>query len=179
MNLVTARQAAFIEKLAAERPSLVTVTDNSGVPALASLFAACRAGDLSQRDASLLIDQLLSHPKEKQEAEPVTRTVTPALEEAFYVLDDDIYRVVTAKTSGRKYAKVLKVFEAADGSHRGRWEYAAGVIFHLSEDNRVTAEIAATWGHAWGLCCFCGATLTDPRSAELGYGPVCAKKHLA
>jgi len=29
-------------------------------------------------------------------------------------------------------------------------------------------------GHDTGNCCFCYKTLTDPRSVEVGYGPVCA-----
>lgn len=29
-------------------------------------------------------------------------------------------------------------------------------------------------GQLHGNCCFCGITLTDPRSVEVGYGPICA-----
>jgi len=35
-------------------------------------------------------------------------------------------------------------------------------------------EVAATYGHETGNCCFCGRELTDPRSVSVGYGPICA-----
>jgi len=33
---------------------------------------------------------------------------------------------------------------------------------------------AADHGHTTGSCCFCNRELTDPRSTDVGYGPVCA-----
>jgi hypothetical protein len=33
---------------------------------------------------------------------------------------------------------------------------------------------AAEYGKKSGSCCFCGIQLTDPRSLNVGYGPVCA-----
>lgn len=36
--------------------------------------------------------------------------------------------------------------------------------------------IAAKYGKLTGRCCFCGRNLTDDRSTEVGYGPVCAGK---
>jgi hypothetical protein len=33
---------------------------------------------------------------------------------------------------------------------------------------------AAAYGKLVGSCCFCSRTLTDKRSTEVGYGPVCA-----
>lgn len=36
--------------------------------------------------------------------------------------------------------------------------------------------IATKYGKLTGCCCFCGRTLTDDRSTEVGYGPVCAGK---
>jgi hypothetical protein len=37
------------------------------------------------------------------------------------------------------------------------------------------AGVAAAYGRATGACCFCSQTLTDERSTEVGYGPICAK----
>lgn len=37
------------------------------------------------------------------------------------------------------------------------------------------AQTAAAYGKMTGNCCFCVSPLTDPRSVEVGYGPVCAK----
>lgn len=38
-------------------------------------------------------------------------------------------------------------------------------------------EFLATCGKQTGVCCYCGAELTDPESVERGYGPVCARKY--
>jgi hypothetical protein len=35
-------------------------------------------------------------------------------------------------------------------------------------------EAAAAHGHKTGNCCFCSRQLTDKRSTDVGYGPVCA-----
>lgn len=37
-------------------------------------------------------------------------------------------------------------------------------------------EIAARYGKMTGRCCFCGRALTDHRSTDVGYGPVCAER---
>lgn len=37
------------------------------------------------------------------------------------------------------------------------------------------AAEASAHGHETGYCCFCGLTLTDPRSTAMGYGPICAQ----
>jgi hypothetical protein len=37
-------------------------------------------------------------------------------------------------------------------------------------------EVAAKYGKLTGCCSFCGRRLTDDRSTEVGYGPVCADK---
>lgn len=37
-------------------------------------------------------------------------------------------------------------------------------------------KVAREYGKLLGVCCFCGLTLTDERSTEVGYGPVCATR---
>lgn len=39
------------------------------------------------------------------------------------------------------------------------------------------AKAAAEYGHLTGVCCFCNIALTDQRSTQVGYGPVCAKHY--
>jgi hypothetical protein len=41
---------------------------------------------------------------------------------------------------------------------------------------KAPARVAATYGKLTGNCCFCTSTLSDKRSTEVGYGPVCAKR---
>jgi hypothetical protein len=43
--------------------------------------------------------------------------------------------------------------------------------------NRDPAAVARGYGEATSSCCFCNRTLTDERSVEAGYGPVCAAKY--
>jgi len=38
-------------------------------------------------------------------------------------------------------------------------------------------DVAAKYGKMTGCCCFCGRSLTDDRSTDVGYGPVCADKY--
>lgn len=66
---------------------------------------------------------------------------------------------------------------------RGDWQPSS----HGLNRNDVTATLralardpagtAAAYGRMTGACCFCGLTLTDARSTEVGYGPVCAKHY--
>jgi hypothetical protein len=39
------------------------------------------------------------------------------------------------------------------------------------------AGTASAHGQATGECCFCGLELSDPRSKEVGYGGICAKRY--
>lgn len=48
----------------------------------------------------------------------------------------------------------------------------AAVLKALSDDPEGTAS---EFGRVNGCCCFCNTELTDDRSIEVGYGPVCAR----
>lgn len=39
------------------------------------------------------------------------------------------------------------------------------------------AKVASESGRLTGNCCFCNKALTDERSTEVGYGPICAKHY--
>lgn len=119
----------------------------------------------------------------------------PAVEvpEGVHKVDGTIYKVQRAvHGSGHLYAKVLKVYDAGcalcGGDHgctqheagdrfTTEWEYAQGAMRLLSADTAISAEEAAKFGHLYGQCVFCSRTLTDERSIEVGYGPVCADHH--
>lgn len=51
-----------------------------------------------------------------------------------------------------------------------------GLIEKLTDLANDPEGVAREYGHLTGSCCFCGLTLTDERSTEVGYGPVCAGK---
>jgi hypothetical protein len=92
---------------------------------------------------------------------------TPA-EVGFYRVNCGIFRVKTAPSTGRNYA--LKLTED------GKWVYAAGAVFNLRPETRMTRDEAAAYGRRFGRCIVCQAELTDPKSVEAGIGPVCAQK---
>jgi hypothetical protein len=50
----------------------------------------------------------------------------------------------------------------------------AGLLAVLAND---PAGTAAAYGTMTGSCCFCALTLTDARSIEVGYGPICASHY--
>ena len=64
----------------------------------------------------------------------------------------------------------------ADGSvTQGRdWAHYEATVRRFAEN---PLEVASEYGRLTGNCCFCGRELTDERSTEAGYGPICAKKY--
>lgn len=46
----------------------------------------------------------------------------------------------------------------------------------LHEISKNPKEVAVKYGHQMGICCCCGAELTDPVSVANGIGPICAEK---
>jgi Family of unknown function (DUF6011) len=100
----------------------------------------------------------------------------PVTEDGIYVLDGQVYKVVSAlHGSGRLYAKVLMPADVKGA--RAKWQYAKGAVYRLSSVDRMTPEQASEFGKLYGVCCSCGLPLTDERSIEHGYGPTCAENH--
>ncbi len=48
-----------------------------------------------------------------------------------------------------------------------------GILTKLAKN---PARVAAEYGKLSGRCCFCHSTLTEEKSTDVGYGPVCAKR---
>lgn len=102
------------------------------------------------------------------------RSGSKAAEEGMYrISDGTIYRVQIAKQgSGRPYAK--KLVEDADGN----WHFqrVAGMQFRLKASDKLTLDEAKEWGRLYGVCCVCGADLTDETSIAEGIGPICGDR---
>lgn len=114
---------------------------------------------LTSKEASAEIDRLLKLPN-------LPKAV---VEIGIYQNEKgDIYRVQPSKQGGGRYAKKLLF--------TGGWEYEQGAIYKLKPEQKLTLEQAKAFGTATGLCCVCGAFLTDPKSVAEGIGPVCAKR---
>ncbi len=121
--------------------------------------ADCAA--MSKSDASQFIEQLLAMPK--------AGARRAAVEQGMYqTADGAIYRVQASRQTGHLYAKRLNL--------AGGFDYEQGAIRKLSADDKMTLEVAKAFGMETGLCCVCGAFLTDPKSVAQGIGPVCASK---
>lgn len=163
----TERQVELLVKLADEIAELngVEITD------LAEEFAA-----LSKREASTRIDELMATARKLRERKwaqeraerEAARKIEIKVEAGIYLLNGVVHKVQKAvHGSGNLYAKVLQ---------DGAFVYAPGAIRSLLPEHRMTLEQAKEYGHLYGVCCNCGATLTDEKSIEAGIGPVCAKK---
>lgn len=151
----TDKQIAFIRKLAAERD----LTPEQR--------AAVESAKLTAKGASATIEKLLALPKvERVEAE---------LEAGMYrKADGRIYKVQRAvHGSGRMTAKLLVLGEQGE---KATFEYQGLATRFVSADERMTLEQAKAFGALYGVCCNCGATLTDEGSIEAGIGPVCAQR---
>lgn len=120
---------------------------------------------LSRATASALITALQSAPRKASERASRTVTVTEA--GMYRTADGRIYRVQPSRDSGHLYAKRL-----CEG---GGFEYAPGAVYFLTPADRMTLAQAQAYGVETGVCCVCGAFLTDPKSVERGIGPVCAR----
>jgi hypothetical protein len=87
--------------------------------------------------------------------------------------------------AGRVYASADGEFIQAHEGRRGqlygkvwngrKFTYEAGALARICRN--ITAEEAAAFGHETHRCVFCVRTLTDDRSTEVGYGPVCAARY--
>ena len=165
----TARQAAFIERLVAER----TGTTNPEHAAQLDVARLVLAGELAldTRGASALIDVLMAIPRprpEQQAERPAAPRGARITAPGMFRRSSDgvIFKVQAARGTGNLYAKRL-----LDG---GGFDYESGAIRTLTEDDRLTLDQAQAYGKATGMCCVCGTTLTDPKSIAAGIGPVCA-----
>lgn len=116
--------------------------------------------NLTSAEASDLISLLLRSPMRNAGVEEVGM---------YRVANGDIYRVHQSRETGNLYAKKLDVISNS-------FEYEQGAIRRLKASDKMTLEQAKAWGMETGICCVCGAFLTDERSVAVGIGPVCATR---
>lgn len=93
--------------------------------------------------------------------------------EGFYQnpADDKVYRVVTSKTSGNLYAKLVT-------AHGWDWEQGKGAMRFLQAGWLMTAEQVRAYGAISGTCANCSTRLEDPVSKHIGLGTSCGPKIL-
>lgn len=142
---VSEKQVAFLSTLLSERVNEFAVD-----------FAT-----LTSVEASRLIETLLGSPRK------AGSSVERITEEGMYRnAEGDIFRVQKARETGNLYAKRLDVLA-------GGFEYVQGAIRLIKPSDRMTLDEAKAFGVEYGICCVCGAFLTNAVSVAEGIGPVC------
>jgi hypothetical protein len=158
------KQMLWVNKLAlratgtAPAPQAVTVGDFAGVIAL---FATARAH--------------LKHPRIRLQTEAGQKV-------ALAVAGENARRPGTVNvTDGRPFGEGTWFGRVTP---EGAWEVsskvdaatATSVSALLTALASNPAGTAAHYGRLTGNCCFCNRTLTDERSTDVGYGPICADR---
>lgn len=175
MKPATENQMSLIYRLMDERNC------NKLTPEQAMYLARMTEGDftITMNAASKIIAGLFELPKSNHKSHFNTM-----LDDGMYKRGDVIFKVQHAvHGSNRQYAKKLVYFdangyEAKAAGTDGSWEfiYQQGAINTLSPDDQMSLEEAQEFGRIYGVCCRCGATLTDENSIAAGIGPICATK---
>jgi hypothetical protein len=135
---------------------------------LRSLFSQWRnKGALSAKQIEAVLRNI---SKDKDSAKA---SVDPVTEQGLYRSGTVVYR---AKWNKEHTALYAMRFVPDAPSKSERFVYERGAIQSLSAKDRLTVEQAEELGALHGVCCVCGAELTDPESVKRGIGPVCRGK---
>lgn len=171
-RMATEKQQALIAKLLDEKDlDAMVFNPTPGVSLECRTDWNLAVSGFTTQQASRAIDALFSYPRKSQ---PSSSTSSDTLEAGIYLHDGEVFKVQKAvHGSGNMYAKKLVVEVPGE---KGRFEYAAGMIRKLQASEKMTLEQAKEFGAIYGVCCNCGATLTNEDSIEAGIGPVCAKR---
>lgn len=135
------------------------------LPSRADIEARIIEGSLDGRTVSRIIDTLKAAPM------AATKSVGTLSVGMYRTPDGTIYRVQESRESGRLYAKRMEWDMLTES--KPRFEYDRGAIYSLTSADRMSVEDARAWGVETGVCCVCGAFLTDAKSVARGIGPVC------
>lgn len=160
-RLASEKQVALVKRLIAERD----VTDTA-YPAWEELGVF---PTLTSSSASAAIDDLFSRPR-RTAARAVASA--PVFESGIYNVNGTIFKVYKAQSGTHMLAKELVV---DDGEPHFDYRGSAP-RFVPAGTARMTLAEAKAFGAIYGVCCQCGATLTDETSIAEGIGPVCGKR---
>lgn len=142
------KQVAFLSTLLSERVHTESVNVHT----------------LTSTEASVLIGSLMNSPRKAGGSfERITEVGM------YRNAEGDIYKVQRSRQSGNLYAKRLDIFD-------GGFIYEAGALRKVKPSDKMTLAQAKEFGVQYGICCNCGALLTDPESIAEGIGPICAGK---
>ena len=156
------RQIDYLRSLMGKREWLASM------PERAVIETRIAEGTLDSRTVSGLIDALKGAPM------AATKSVGTLSVGMYRTPDGTIYRVQESRESGRLYAKRMEWDMLMDD--KPRFEYDRGAVYRLTSADRMSLDDARAWGVETGVCCVCGAFLTDAKSVARGIGPVCEGK---
>jgi hypothetical protein len=175
-NPASDKQRAFATRLVRER--LVPVSGTSSEARLIAraedLMETPQTRFLGKREASALIDWLLTLPRRPAEDQPEQPEI------GIYVLPDGT--IVQAKQNKAKtnvYTKRWVVIggerlvDATEEHVHGEWEYEPSLKRQLSTARVMTLDEAKDFILRYGQCVRCGRRLKAAQSVERGIGPVC------
>jgi predicted transcriptional regulator len=141
---------------------------------MVDMHAAAEKGLLSAGQAKGVLNCWRADINRKPKTSTATPAATGAVEDGMYQIPGgDVVKVQIAKQgSGNLYAKRLIV----DDEGHGHFEYEQGLVRKLRPEWKMSLEDAKAFGKLYGICCNCGADLTDEHSIAEGIGPICAKR---
>lgn len=127
------------------------------------------------KTASRMIDWLFAQPRKPQAQ---TEGVTPGI---FIAPNGDVIKVQSNKAKTGVYALVAVAFGGERLNLHGdvvkfEYQYAAGLINHITPAMRMTKEQAKEYSLKYSKCMWCGRKLKAAKSVEAGIGPVCIKR---
>lgn len=154
------KQFDFIKRLIAER-------DTTEIDGIIVIFRnTALQGTMTSRDASALIESLMSLPKKAAAAadEP---------EAGVYTDGTNFVRVYLGKESGRMLAKTIILLPEGV-----EYVYAGAATRVLTPNfRRMDVDEVGSLGKTFDHCVMCGRRLDDPVSVDRGIGPICADKY--
>ena len=172
MSLISEKQIKFIETLASER-----VNGKTYVETQVATYKGKTLETITSKAASDIIGVLLKEPKVAKMA-AASGPKNFVKEIGMYTgSDGNLYKVQESKWNpGKFYAKRLVLHTNSEGVSYGKFEYDPSGMKKISPESKMALGEAVAYGQKFGVCCNCGATLTDPNSIAAGIGPICAGK---
>ena len=121
-----------------------------------------------------MIDWLFTQPRKQQQ---VQAGVGPGI---YIAPNGDVIKVQQNRAKTNVYAKVAVAFGGERLNLLGEvvkweWQYAAGLIQHVTPAMRMTKEQAEEYSLKYSKCMCCGRQLKAAKSVAAGIGPVCIK----
>jgi len=123
---------------------------------------------VDRKHASAAITRLIAlrdHYRNEARQASAAAPAKAEVPEGMHYVQGTVWKVQRSQ-HGRLYAK-----ELVDGTFEYR---GARPLASLSDATMMTLEDAQEFGKLYGVCCRCGATLTDEDSIAAGIGPICA-----